>query len=260
MVMLLVAPAWPPAVFASEGGAREAASDVGVPTYGFEIVNAYPHDPGAFTQGLVICGGVLYESTGLYGRSTLRRVDLETGRVLKVRALNPANFGEGLACVGNRLYQLTWQSGLILVYDKETFSEVGRFRYGHEGWGITSDGSSLIASDGSSELRFLDPETLEETRSVTVTDRGHPVARLNELEYIKGEIFANIWQEERIVRISPKTGRVESWVDLSGLRLAVAPEKPGEVLNGIAYDAAGDRLFVTGKLWPRLFEIRLVRR
>lgn len=242
----------------SMAGQEDVAGRGTAPVSGFEIRNAYRHDPTAFTQGLVLCGGTLYESTGLYGKSTLRQVDLDSGRVLKSRALAPRYFGEGLACTDGKLYQLTWRSGVVIVYDRVTFSELGRFNYDHEGWGLTSDGRSLIASDGSAELRFLDPSTLAEIRRVTVRDGDAEVGNLNELEFVKGEIYANVWMRDRVARISPETGRVTGWVDLGALRDAVAPEKPGEVLNGIAYDPEGDRLFVTGKLWPKLFEIRIV--
>lgn len=229
--------------------------------YGYRVINTYPHDSRAYTQGLVYRDGFLYESTGLNGRSTLRKVRLQTGEVLQQHRLDARHFGEGLVDWRNRLIQLTWQSNVGFVYDLATFKPVGTFTYPGEGWGLTHDGQRIIMSDGQpgGELRFLDPDTLRETGRLTVRDAGRPVANLNELEFVRGEIFANIYQTERVARIDPATGAVVGWVDLSGL--LTPAERPGtDVLNGIAYDPAGDRLFVTGKLWPRLFEIRLERR
>lgn len=222
----------------------------------YEVVNVYAHDPGAFTQGLTYTDGVLYESTGLNGRSSLRRVALETGQVLQQRNLTEQYFAEGLVLFDDRLIQLTWQNRVGFIYDKDTFEPTGTFSYATEGWGITQDGSQLIMSDGSATLRFLDPQTFEVKREVRVTDNGQPVMRLNELEYVNGAVFANVWQTDLVARVDPQTGRVLSWIDLSGL---LTPEERAnaDVLNGIAYDAVGDRLFVTGKLWPKLFEIRL---
>jgi glutamine cyclotransferase len=228
-----------------------------VPVYGYEVVRVYPHDPEAFTQGLVYEGGFLYESTGLYGRSSLRKVELETGRVVKIHHLPPEFFGEGLTIWRDRLIQLTWQERTGFVYEKETFRLLRTFTYATEGWGLTHDGRHLIRSDGTAVLSFLDPETFREVRRLEVRDRGRPVSFLNELEYVRGEIYANVWQTDCLVRISPRTGRVLGWVDLTGV---LGPEdhvRPVDVLNGIAYDAERDRLFVTGKLWPKLFEIRL---
>lgn len=202
--------------------------------------------------------GTLYEGTGLLGRSTLRRVDLATGRVLQVRTLPDSYFGEGIAVVGDRIVQLTWKSNLGLVYDKASFKLLATFQYPGEGWGLTCDGQRLIVSDGTATLRFLDPETLQETGRVGVLDAGSPVTQLNELEFIKGEVWANVWRTNRIARIDPATGRVTGWVDLTGLLRPEDASQPVDVLNGIAYDAQSDRLFVTGKLWPALFEIRLV--
>lgn len=228
------------------------------PVYSYEIVNTFPHDRRAFTQGLVYRDGLLYESTGLRGRSSLRRVELETGRVLERRLLLPPYFAEGIAVLGDRIYQLTWTSGVGFVYDRESMQLVREFRYGLEGWGMTEDGESLIVSDGSATLYFWDPETLLETRRITVRDGGVKVGNLNELEYIDGEIYANIWMKDRIARISPETGEVLSWIDLTG----ILDERNGDedVLNGIAWDAGRRRLFVTGKLWPKLFEIELVKK
>ncbi|MCS6846303.1 MAG: glutaminyl-peptide cyclotransferase [Anaerolineae bacterium] len=226
-------------------------------TYTYTVVNAYPHDPGAFTQGLVYADGVLYESTGLYGRSSLRRVALETGEVLQQRDLPAEYFGEGLALFDGRLIQLTWQNNTGFVYEAASFELQRTWAYPTEGWGLTHDGTHLIMSDGSATLRFLDPVTFQVQREVLVTDGGRPVVRLNELEYVNGEVFANVWQTDWVARIDPQSGRVLGWIDLGGL--LTPEERQGiDVLNGIAYDAQNDRLFVTGKLWPKLFEITLV--
>lgn len=220
------------------------------------MLKAYPHDPEAFTQGLVYTDGALYESTGLRGRSSVRRVDLTTGEVLQRREVAAPYFAEGLALVGDRLIQLTWQENTAFVYDKDTFEPTGVFSYATEGWGLAHDGTQLIMSDGTPVLRFRDPDTFEVTRAVTVTFDGQPIERLNELEFIDGQVWANIWQTDAIARIDPATGAVMGWIDLSGL---LSPEEriSADVLNGIAYDPAGKRLFVTGKLWPKLFEIEL---
>jgi len=234
-----------------------------VPTYGYTVVRSHPHDREAFTQGLIFRDGVFYEGTGLNGRSGIRKVKIETGEVLQTRPLAREYFGEGITEWKGQIVQLTWRSQVGFVYDLRTFEETKRWSYAGEGWGLTHDGARLIMSDGSAALRFLDPSTLKETGRVTVRDANRPVDQLNELEYVKGEILANIWQTDRIVRISPKDGRVTGWIDLSGLLTPAeraAVNAGGGVLNGIAYDAAGDRLFVTGKLWPRVFEITLVKR
>ncbi len=236
---------------------QATAQDV-VPVYTYRIVNAYPHDRRAFTQGLVFDDGFLYEGTGLYGNSSVRKVDLETGQVLALRELAARYFGEGITVFGDIIDQLTWKSNTGLVYDRDSFDLLHTFEYPTEGWGLTHDGERLIMSDGTSTVRFLDPQTYEETGRIEVADRGVPVVRLNELEYVKGEIFANVWLTDRIARIDPDTGRVVGWIDLTGLLSAGDRARPVDVLNGIAYDAGGDRLFVTGKLWPRLFEIELV--
>ncbi|MBE0431138.1 MAG: glutaminyl-peptide cyclotransferase [Dehalococcoidia bacterium] len=232
-------------------------SDV-TPVYTYDIVNVYPHDRDAFTQGLVFEDGVLYEGTGLYRHSTLRRVDLETGNILQVRELPAEYFGEGITIYEDRIIQLTWLSNIGFVYDKDTFELLREFSYPTEGWGITHDGERLIMSDGTSTIYFLDPQSFEQTGQLEVFDGDGPVTRLNELEYIKGEIYANVWQTDRIARISPETGQVTAWVDLEGLLPAEDRLEPVDVLNGIAYDAENDRLFVTGKLWPKLFEIELI--
>ncbi len=231
-----------------------------VQNFTYEVINTYPHDPGAFTQGLVYHQGVLYESTGLNGSSSLREVELTTGRVTKIVNVPAQYFAEGLALFNDRLYQLTWLSQTAFVYDMSTFGMQKTFNYSGEGWGLTDDGRSLIMSNGSNQISFLDPETFQVQRTINVTDNNVPVRQLNELEYIKGQIFANIWQTDRIARIDPQTGRVTGWVNLAGLLSPEDRSRPVDVLNGIAYDEANDRLFVTGKLWPKLFEIRLISR
>jgi glutaminyl-peptide cyclotransferase len=248
----------------------------------YEVVNTFPHDPGAFTQGLEYFDGQLYESTGLYGRSSIRRVELETGKVLQQAALPWKYFGEGITLWNGKLIQLTWQSRIGFIYDRASFRRLSSFAYPTEGWGLTHDArgpqtrnpasgapARLIMSDGSDTLFFRDPETFAETGRLRVTDRGAPVSNLNELEFIHGEIWANIWPQDRIARISPVSGQVLSWVDLSGLLPLRdrwwGPQTPyfafgvpfAGALNGIAYDAKADRIFVTGKQWPKLFEIRI---
>jgi len=227
-------------------------------TFTYQVVNAYPHDRGAFTQGLVFESGVLYESTGQRGRSTLRRVDLVSGDVLQIRKLPDQLWGEGITIFSEKIIQLTWQSGVGFVYDKNSFELLKEFHYPTEGWGITHDGKRLIMSDGTSTLRFLDPETFEEIGRIEVRDEDGPVTRLNELEYVRGEIYANVWQTDRIARIAPDTGEVMGWIELARILSPEDRTEPVDVLNGIAYDAENDRLFVTGKLWPKLFEIELI--
>ena len=226
------------------------------PVHGYEIVRIYPHDPKAFTQGLVFADGALYEGTGLNGESSIRRVQLENGAVLKIQRLEERYFGEGIAIVGDSIVQLTWQGGVGFVYDRATFERTRTFTYKGEGWGLAYDGARLIMSDGTASLRFLDPKSLKEIGRVQVTDGGRPVPQLNELEFVKGEIFANVWQSDRIARIDPTSGQVRGWIDLKGI-LDPKDALGVDVMNGIAYDAVGDRLFVTGKLWPKLFEIRI---
>ncbi len=225
--------------------------------YTYEVVNMYPHDPDAFTQGLIMENGVLYEGTGLYSSSTLRRVDLETGNVLQSHALSNDVFGEGITVFGSKIIQLTWQSRKGFVYDKQSFDLLEEFDYSTEGWGITTDGTQLIMSDGTANLYFLDPETFEVTGQIEVRNGTAPVIRLNELEYIDGEVYANVWQTDKIAIINPDTGQVTGWIDLAGI---YNPEthSSGNVLNGIAYDSEGDRLFVTGKRWSQLFQIKLI--
>ena len=226
------------------------------PVYGYRVVNTYPHDSNAFTEGLVYSGGFLYEGTGLNGHSTLRRVELQTGRILQSVSLPEVYFGEGIAIIGDKIYQLTYRSEIGFIYNRTSFSLLGNFTYSTEGWGLTCDGSRLIMSDGSSTLYFLDPSTLENVGQVKVTD-GTPVTNLNELEYVNGKVYANVFLTNRIAVIDPSTGRVDSWIDLTGLPGPSHPDL-NSVLNGIAYDSVGGRLFVTGKSWANLYEIKLV--
>jgi glutamine cyclotransferase len=233
-----------------------ANAPISGPSADYQIVHVYPHDSQAFTQGLIYVDGRLYESTGLNGRSSLRMEDLSTGRVLQHYDLPAQHFGEGLTDWGNTLVQLTWRSHTGFVYDRFSFSLLRTFHYEGEGWGLTHDDKQLIMSDGTSYLRFLDPKSFRQSRRIHVIDQaGHPVHDLNELEYIRGEIYANVWGTDRIARISPRTGRVLGWIDLSGIIDKGELGSSDAVLNGIAYDSVGERLFVTGKLWPKLFEI-----
>lgn len=231
-----------------------------IPEYTYEVVKEYPHDTKAYTQGLVwIPGGEFYESTGQYGESELRRVTLATGKPMKRITIHEKYFAEGLALFDGKLYQLTWQNNVGFIYDAATFKKTGEFQYGGEGWGLTTDGKSLILSDGTHQIRFLDPKTFKVERTIDVFNENDPsmkLVNLNELEYIKGEIWANVWQTDLIVRIDPKDGKILGKVDLTGLN----PSPIGDldnVLNGIAYDEKDDRIFVTGKRWPKLFEIKL---
>ncbi len=229
------------------------------PMFKVRILKSYPHDPGAFTEGLIFANGFLYESTGLNGKSSLRQVELETGRVLKKYGLPFQYFGEGLTLWDGALVQLTWTSGKGFIYNLESFALEREFNYSGEGWGLTNDGKSLVMSNGTEKLIFLNPATLAQERSLRVLDMGEPVRLLNDLEYIKGEIFANVWQDNFIAMISPKTGEVTGWLDMSALRGQLPPASNAEVLNGIAFDAEKDRIFVTGKLWPLLFEIEVIK-
>lgn len=235
---------------------NDKTADTEIVNYTYQVINEYPHDPNAFTQGLVIEDGVLYEGTGLYGSSTLRQVDLETGNVLQTRVLSDGFFGEGITIFGGKIIQLTWLSNKGFVYDKHSFDLIEEFGYSTEGWGITTDGIQLIMSDGTANLYFLNPETFEIVGQVEVCD-NEPVTKLNELEYIKGEVYANIWQTDKIAIINPDSGQVRGWIDLAGI---YTPENnnSNNVLNGIAYDAEYDRLFVTGKKWSKLFQIKLI--
>jgi glutaminyl-peptide cyclotransferase len=232
-----------------------------IPLYGFMVKNTYPHDPQAFTQGLSIRDGYLYETTGMNGRSSLRKVELASGKVLQKKDLAPEFFGEGSALVGQDIVGLTWTSHAGFVYDLKTFALKRRFNYAGEGWGLASDAQHLYMSDGSADIRVLDPKTLEEQRRIHVTAEGKPITQLNELEVVDGQLFANVWGTDVIARIDPASGNVVGWIDLAGL---LPPEKRGTtsvdaVLNGIAWDSKHKRLYVTGKLWPKLFEIELVK-
>jgi glutamine cyclotransferase len=227
-------------------------------TYTYQIINSYPHDREAFTQGLVYENGVLYEGTGRNGYSELRKVELQTGKVLQTYELSEEFFGEGITVFGDKIIQLTYLSNVGFVYQKETFELLREFSYPTAGWGITNDGKNLIMSDGTQKLYFLDTETFQQVHHIEVYDRGVSVWGLNELEYIEGKIYANVWPTERIVRISPKTGQVLDWIDLRGLLTKQDNVMQVDVLNGIAYDKEKGRLFVTGKFWPKLFEIKLI--
>ncbi len=223
----------------------------------YEVTNVYPHDPSAFTQGLVFYQGALYESTGLNGQSSIRKVDLPTGQVLRKVDVPSQFFAEGLTLFNGRAYQLTWQSQRGFIYDLDSFNLLDTFNYTGEGWGLTHDGHSLIMSDGSNQIRFIDPNNFQVQRAISVYDGSRSINYLNELEYIKGEIYANIWLTDRVARIDPNSGKVTAWINLAGLLSPEDHAQDGAVLNGIAYDEANDRLFVTGKLWPKLFEIKL---
>ena len=228
------------------------------PQYGYQVVHVYPHDRTAFTQGLEFRAGFLYEGTGLEGRSTLRKVKLETGEVLQQINLAPEFFGEGITVVNQQIIELTWRSQIGFVYDQSSFRRLRSFNYPGEGWGLANDGTQIYMSDGGAQIRIWDAGSLLEKRRFTVRDAGRPVSLLNELEYVSGEIYANVWQSDRIVRFSPVDGKVLGWIDLAGLLSAADRAEQVDVLNGIAYDALGNRLFVTGKLWPKLFEIKVV--
>ena len=256
-LVLVLASAATAAVTAQRTAQRAPAAAAPAPVSSYRIVKIYPHDRTAFTEGLFFQDGVLYESTGQNGKSWIRKIRLENGEVLQQAPLEPQYFGEGIVAWKKSLIQLTYTTGVGFVYDLATMQRQRSFNYTGEGWALTHDGTRIIMSDGTASLRFLDPETLKETGRLPVTDGGRPVLELNELEFVKGEILANVWKTERIARISPKTGQVTGWVDLSGL-LDPRDAAGVDVMNGIAYDAAGDRLFVTGKLWPKLFEIRIV--
>ena len=228
-----------------------------IPVQTYQVQRAYPHDPAAFTQGLFYRDGFLYESTGLQGQSTVRKVRLADGKVMQMASIPPDQFGEGSTDWGKEIVSLTWQHGIGYRWDRATLRRTGSFRYEGEGWGLTQDGRSLILSDGTPWLRFMDPVSFKEQRRIQVTADGRPVPQLNELEWVKGEILANIWQTNLIARIDPKTGAVKGWIDLAGLGSTAPSGDPDNVLNGIAYDAKQERLFVTGKRWPRIYEIKL---
>jgi glutamine cyclotransferase len=241
----------------SVGSSEQTGAKDAIPFYTYRVVRTYPHDPKAFTQGLVYAEGYLYEGTGLEGQSSLRKVELRTGRVLQIKKLAPELFGEGITLYQGKIYQLTWRNGICFVYERDSFRNMMEFSYAGEGWGLTHDGKHLIMSDGSDTLTFRDPDTFAVVKRLQVKAGGAPVRNLNELEYVEGEIYANVWQTDLIARISPRTGEVVGWIDLSGL-LSEREARDADVLNGIAYDPKEKRLFVTGKLWPKLFEIEIV--
>ncbi|MGA2181454.1 MAG: glutaminyl-peptide cyclotransferase [Bryobacteraceae bacterium] len=249
--------ALPIALVATAGFCAAAQPGASTPEYTVRVLHVYPHDPGAFTQGLEYHDGFLYEGTGLEGHSTLRKVELETGKVLRETRLSSEYFGEGITVLHNQIFQLTWLAQKGFVYEQGTFRLLRLFRYPGEGWGLTNDGRQIYMSDGTTQIRCWDPATLRETRRINVHDGADEVAMLNELEFVRGEIYANVWRTDRIARISPADGRVLGWIDLAGL-LSPMERWRTDVLNGIAYDAAGGRLFVTGKLWPKLFQIEVV--
>lgn len=237
---------------------RETAAP-DVISYSYKIVRRFPHDPNAFTQGLLYDEGYLYESTGKYGYSSIRKYNLQTESIDQIHNLPPEFFGEGLALVDNKLIQLTWKSKTAFIYDMFTFDILGKFSYSAEGWGLAFDGSHLIMSDGSPYIRFLEPQNFQETKSIYVNDQGRPISNINELEYIKGSLYANIWKTTQIAIIDPKDGAVTAWIDLSGIYQREFPEvETIDHLNGIAYDRKNDRLFITGKYWPEIFEIELI--
>lgn len=227
------------------------------PEYTFTVVHVFPHDTSAYTQGLAYRDGFLYEGTGRNGQSSLRKVRLETGEVLQQVNLEPEYFGEGITIIQDKVFQLTWQSKVGFVYDVNSFRLLKTFSYSGEGWGLATDGRDLFLSDGTAEIRVLDPVSFKEKRRLKVRDGSTAIDQLNELEFVEGQIFANVWHSNRIARISPQTGEVVGWIDLSGILSSVYRLEPEAVLNGIAYDPAGKRLFVTGKLWPKIFEITL---
>lgn len=230
------------------------------PEYTFQVLHVYPHDPNAFTQGLAYRNGFLYEGTGLKGHSSLRKVRLETGEVVRQIDLPNEFFGEGITLLNKKVVQLTWLSHTGFVYDLSTFHLLRQFTYSGEGWGLTTNGHELLLSDGSADIRVLDPETFEERQHFTVHDGSEPIAQLNELEFVDGEIYANVWQTDRIARISPQSGKVVGWIDLTGILSPMYRRERDAVLNGIAYDPQGKRLFVTGKLWSSVFQIKAVRK
>ena len=256
VVLLLAAMIGP---YRAAGFVPAQPAGTSLPVFSYTVVRSYPHDSTAFTQGLQWVDGFLYEGTGNHGASSIRKVRLDTGEVLQKRDLPEQYFGEGIVVRKNEIVQLTYKTGIGFVYDRQTFAPKRTFRYEGEGWGLTDNGTHLVMSDGTDRLRLLDPVSLEEVRRIPVSAAGTPVKNLNELEWVKGEIFANIWMTDYVARLDATTGRVTGWVDLRGL-LPAPDRAKADVLNGIAYDAAGDRLFVTGKWWPRLFEIKLAPR
>ena len=243
---------------ANNSGARSLEGE-SASTYGYEVVNTWPHDKEAYTQGLVFQNGNLLESTGQEGKSSLRRIELETGRVLQKVNIPRPYFAEGITLLKGKVFQLTWQHQRGFIYDPSTFAKLGEFTYSGEGWGLTNDGELLILSDGTNRLRFLDPVDFQLRKSIAVIDGRRAITNLNELEFVQSEIYANVWHTEQLARIDPQTGRVTGWIDLKGLLSPSEVSDEEAVLNGIAYDETKNRLFVTGKLWPKLFEIRLRR-
>jgi glutaminyl-peptide cyclotransferase len=236
------------------------SNDKPIPFIQYEIIDIFPHDSKSFTQGLVWKDGLLYEGTGLYGSSSLRKIDPETGRILKQIALKDNFFGEGITIFEDAIYQLTWKEQIGFIYDVETFRLLKTFSYEHEGWGITHNGECLIISDGSSILRFIDPSTMEEIRQIKVHENQKLIDQINELEYIQGRVFANIWQTDKIAIINPETGEILSWLDLTTIKDLLETNQKIDVLNGIAYDSNDDELFITGKFWPNLFKIKIIDR
>jgi glutaminyl-peptide cyclotransferase len=249
-----------PSTARQAGQGNEAPAADSPPVYSYEVVNTWPHDEEAYTQGLVFYDGQLFESTGLRGQSSLRRVELKSGKVKKKIELAREFFAEGITIFRDKIFQLTWQSKKGFVYDLKKFKQEGEFTYEGEGWGLTHDGHALIMSDGTNRIRFLDPVSFQVQRTISVFDQGQPLTQINELEYVNGEIYANVWKTDRIVRIDPTTGKINAWVDMRGLHHQGADNNMENCLNGIAYDAEHDRLFVTGKRWPSVYEIRLVRK
>jgi glutaminyl-peptide cyclotransferase len=247
-------------ISAAETDGSEVMLKKSIPNYTYEVINFFPHDRSAFTQGLIYFEDFLYESTGLNGSSSLRMADLATGSVLKKVDVPSQFFAEGMTIFQGKIFQLTWLSHTGFIYDLGSFQKIGEFTYDGEGWGLTHDNKHLIMSDGTNRIRFLDPDTLEVKKSISVFNNDVPLMNINELEFIKGEIYANIWQTDTIVRINPKNGKIKGFIDLRGLLSAEDRVNRVDVLNGIAYDEINDRLFITGKLWPKIFEIRLVKK
>ena len=251
-------PETPPAQAATRAPAPLVAQ--GPERLGYQIIKSYPHDTGAFTQGLTIADGHLYEGTGLHGESSLRRVDLQTGAALQRIELPNQYFGEGIAVVGDRIYQITYKTGVGFVYDRKTFEKLREFKYDGEGWGLTYDGQHLIMSDSTDTLRFWDTETLKEVKRLRVRDGDQSIKAINEMEYVDGAIYGNVWMEERIARIDPKTGQVTAWIDMSNLLTATERSRGVDVLNGIAHDPKTGNFLITGKLWPWVFEVKFVKK
>jgi glutamine cyclotransferase len=240
-----------------EAAGNAAPTSEDIPTLSYTLVKAWPHDRGAFTEGLVFWDGMLIESTGLNGHSALRKVDLETGLVRQEVKLPERYFGEGIAVLGGRIFQLTWQSHLGFIYDVKSMIQEGDFPFTGEGWGLTTDGQSLIMTDGTNRIRFIDPSTFRVSRTIDVFAHGRPIENLNELEYVNGELYANVWRTEFVLEIDPATGRVLASIDFVGILPPADHARDTDVMNGIAYDAKDDRLFVTGKNWPKLFEVKV---